>query len=214
MKNSSKFICSFVILLLVIGTLWYVPKFQVSQLHINNNTTNTNDYFKKAELEDKFRSILAQIIGGLAVFVGLYFTWKRNEAAEKSLLITQEGQITERFTRAIEHLGKKQMELKLGGIYALERIASESERDHWPIMEILTSYIRMNSSNTLEKIDHKINGQIELDIQAILNVFRRRNMKYCEVGIFDLNNTYLANAKLVMICFYMATILFILKRHI
>jgi len=35
-----------------------------------------------------------------------------------------------------------QLELRLGGIYALERIAQESEKDYWPIMEVLTTYVR------------------------------------------------------------------------
>ena len=38
------------------------------------------------------------------------------------------------------------MEIRLGGIYALERISNESEKDYWPIMEILTAYVRKNSS--------------------------------------------------------------------
>ena len=32
-----------------------------------------------------------------------------------------------------------------GGIYALERIARDSARDHWPIMEILTAYLRTHA---------------------------------------------------------------------
>ena len=36
-------------------------------------------------------------------------------------------------------------EVRLGAIYALERIAQDSERDHWPIMETLTSYVRNNA---------------------------------------------------------------------
>ena len=28
------------------------------------------------------------------------------------------------------------------GIYALERIAKESREDYWPVMEILTAYVR------------------------------------------------------------------------
>ena len=65
-----------------------------------------------------------------------------------NLKAVQEGQITERFTKAIEQLGaiddngKPRLELRLGGIHALERIAQESEKDHWPIMEVLTTYVR------------------------------------------------------------------------
>ena len=34
------------------------------------------------------------------------------------------------------------MAIRLGGIYALERIARDSEKDHGPIMEVLTAYVR------------------------------------------------------------------------
>ena len=36
-------------------------------------------------------------------------------------------------------------EVRIGAIYALERIAQDSLRDHVPIMEILTAYIRQNA---------------------------------------------------------------------
>src|SRR5215218_1041515 len=85
---------------------------------------------------------LAQILGGAALLSGLYFTWR-------TLQVNREGQITERFTRAIEQLGathadnSKNLELRLGGIYALERISKESEEDHGTIMEVLEAV--MNS---------------------------------------------------------------------
>jgi hypothetical protein len=56
------------------------------------------------------------------------------------------GQITERFTKAIEQLGEEdedgepRLEIRLGGIYALERIARDSVQDYGQIMEILTAY--------------------------------------------------------------------------
>jgi hypothetical protein len=57
---------------------------------------------------------VAQILGGTALLSGLYFTWR-------TLQVNREGQITERFTRAIEQLGaihadnSKNLELRLGG---------------------------------------------------------------------------------------------------
>jgi len=41
---------------------------------------------------------LAQILGGTALLSGLYFTWR-------TLQVNREGQITDRFTRAIDQLG-------------------------------------------------------------------------------------------------------------
>lgn len=94
-----------------------------------------------AKLESDARTAIIQALGGAAVLLGLYFT-------AKTWRTTQEGQITDRFTKAINQLvetGPEKLAIRLGGIYALERIARDSERDHWPIMEILTAYVREHS---------------------------------------------------------------------
>lgn len=64
-----------------------------------------------------------------------------------------EGQITERFTRAIDQLGSDKLQIRLGGIYALVSIANESDKDYWQFMEILTADVRKNSST--ERIGNK-----------------------------------------------------------
>jgi hypothetical protein len=97
-----------------------------------------------------------QSLGGIALLIGIYFAWanlRTTQEAQKAtqqnqaetLRITNEGQITERFTRAIDQLGSPQLELRLGGIYGLESIANESPTYHWPIMEVLTAYVRVHS---------------------------------------------------------------------
>ena len=90
---------------------------------------------------------VAQIAGGILLGAGLYYT-------AQNARTNREGQITERFTRAIDQLGstdkdgKALLEIRLGAIYALERIARDSPRDHWPIMEVLTAYVRQNARRT------------------------------------------------------------------
>ncbi|MBU4232932.1 MAG: pentapeptide repeat-containing protein, partial [Proteobacteria bacterium] len=42
-------------------------------------------------------------------------------------------------------LGSEKMAIRLGGIYALERIANDSDKDYWPIMETLTAFVRDNA---------------------------------------------------------------------
>jgi hypothetical protein len=115
------------------------------------------------------------------------------DTATKNLAIAQDGQITERFTRAIEHLGSDKLEVRLGAIYALERIARDSERDHWPIMEILTAYVRENASwneeeqplqegivpsETQPTQSNQSWPKPATDIQAILTVLGRRTRTY------------------------------------
>ena len=92
--------------------------------------------------------------------------------------------------------GEKQLEIRLGGIYALERIARDSERDHWPVMEILTAYVREHApgapirpkdtppqqANPSSKADEStVEGQPPkpaTDIQAVLTVLGRRDRTY------------------------------------
>ncbi len=160
-----------VILLAAISLIW-LPYWRVSQFGINNATEN-------ATLENQYRATIAQILGGVAIGISLYYAWRRIAIAEEDLKATQEnlkvaqeGQITERFTRAIDQLGNEKMEIRLGGIYALERISNESEKDYWPIMEILTAYIRKNSpyeSKSFKAEDMENEKKSEMNVQELVD---------------------------------------------
>ena len=109
------------------------------------------------------RGMMLQGLGGLVLLLGAYVTWRQYQvnreamqdnlrataahlkAAQDQLVIAQEGQITERFTRAVDQLGSDQLVVRLGGIYALERIAMNSPRDAATIAEVLSSYIRQHA---------------------------------------------------------------------
>jgi len=159
-----------------------------------------NNVTAEATLINQFRFTLAQILGGGAVAIGIYFAWTNFIVAQETLKVAQENQITERFTRAIDQLGNEKMEIRLGGIYALERIANESERDYGPIMEILTAYIRNNSSFTdIETaIKSSMGIRVSSDIQTILTVIGRREIpsNVVKLNYLDLQNTYLQKAVL------------------
>ncbi len=53
--------------------------------------------------------------------------------------------MTDRYTKAIEQLGSDKLDVRIGGIYALERIARDSAKDHPTVMEVLTAFIREHS---------------------------------------------------------------------
>jgi hypothetical protein len=77
--------------LVVLILLWGLPKWQAARLGLPPK--------ERFELENEARKTLAQIIGGAAILTGLYFTWG-------TLEVNREGQITERFTHAIDQLYK------------------------------------------------------------------------------------------------------------
>src|SRR5215207_3869121 len=56
---------------------------------------------------------------------------------EEQIKADLQRRITESFTKAVEQLGSDKLQVRLGGIYTLERISRESDLDYWPVMEIL-----------------------------------------------------------------------------
>ena len=140
---------------------------------------------------------LVQILTGLLVLAGLYWTSRRVQAAEDNVRVAEEGHITERFTKAIAQLGDKEMAIRLGGIYALERLARDSEKDHGPIMEVLTAYVREKAPRQEEDPPAPAKTPTT-DIQAILTVIGRRKTTGNNRGNdrLDLSHTHLVGTHL------------------
>lgn len=61
---------------------------------------------------------------------------------EENFRLAERGHLADRYTKAIELLGDDKLEIRLGGIYALERLAGDSERDHPTVVEVLGSFVR------------------------------------------------------------------------
>jgi uncharacterized protein YjbI with pentapeptide repeats len=95
------------------------------------------------------RATLLQGLAGVFVALGLALTWRQLQhniqSTREQRDLERAGQITERFTRAVDQLGAEQLDVRLGGIYALERIARDSPGDQATIAEILTAYVRQRS---------------------------------------------------------------------
>jgi hypothetical protein len=82
---------------------------------------------------------------GLAALVALLFTWMQAGQASKELRITEQGQITDRFNAAIGNLGSTSLDVRLGGIYALQRIMQDSVRDHPTVVSVLGAFVRQHA---------------------------------------------------------------------
>jgi hypothetical protein len=192
-----------------------------------------------------FIQAVGVLLAALAGLGGLYFTSQNlkqtrrdtekqlqqaRESQQQTQRLTEQGQITERFTRAIEQLGatddttsKPRLELRLGGIYALERIAGDSpERDYSTVVEVLTAYVRQNtpqapgpsegsseaaspSNEPTAEADEGTQQPAPLqprrptaDIQAILDVLRRVQTRVPEESRtrLDLSEAYLLGGRL------------------
>ena len=140
---------------------------------------------KKTRFRDVALALFATL-SGFGVLFGFYTSIVRTETAEQ-------GQITERLNKAIENLGKSNkdgdpvIEVRIGALLALERIAQDSIRDHIQIMEIICAYVRHNSplldetestgEITQIKTKRKKNKDdiIDEDIQTAITIIGRRD---------------------------------------
>jgi hypothetical protein len=119
------------VVVLLVFAVAILPPLLVDQAVFHNPA----DAFKA---RNDVRTTLLQALAGVFFALGLVLTWRQ-------LRVNQEGQITERFTRAVDQIGAKQVDVRLGGIYALERIARDSPGDQAAVAEILTAYVRHRS---------------------------------------------------------------------
>jgi hypothetical protein len=76
---------------------------------------------------------------GLFAAGALIFTARNFILSRRTFELTEQGQVTDRYTKAIEQLGSNTIDVTIGGIYALERIARDSPRDHPTVMEVLAA---------------------------------------------------------------------------
>jgi hypothetical protein len=153
-----------------------------------------------ASQRNEVAQTLAQVVGGSLLLLGLYFTWRTVESAEKTLAATREGQIADRYAKAIEQLGSDNVTVRLGGIYSLERLALDSDRDYGAVIQMLAAFVRQRSP--WPPMDHSLIVQtlerLPEDVQTALTVLGRRP-KFFEHGErhrLDLTSTDLRNADL------------------
>ncbi|MFI1976311.1 pentapeptide repeat-containing protein [Streptomyces wedmorensis] len=119
------------------------------------------------------------VLPGLAALVALLFTWREVRVAEQ-------GQLTNRFNDAITNLGSPSLDVRFGGIYALERIMQDSPRDQPRIVLVLSAYVRRHASvpatGFVKEPTEPRPGQEALaarrpptDVEAVVNVLARRS---------------------------------------
>jgi hypothetical protein len=113
----------------------------------------------QAKLQNDARSTLLQGFGGLLLVVGALSTWRQVQ-------ISRHGQITDRITRAVEQLASGDVNVRLGGLYALERVARNSYEDRTTITSILTAFVRTHAP-------WPTNAKDRPTIRSILSVFAR-----------------------------------------
>jgi len=100
----------------------------------------------RQELWDAHRQRPLQTITALittgGVLLSIAFTAFGLIYTARTLATAQQQQITERYSAAVQQLASPTTDVRLGGIYALERITVDSPRDRLTIRNVLASFVR------------------------------------------------------------------------
>ncbi|MEU4213691.1 pentapeptide repeat-containing protein [Streptomyces sp. NPDC026206] len=134
------------------------------------------------------------IQAGAATFVacGLLFTARNYRLAHR-------GQLTERLSKALEHLDSDETYIRIGGIHALLHLMEEAAELHQDVVQLLVAFIR---DKTREPFDpyFKLRLESDSDVQAALDALgkRPRRPEYQRLNLSNLHlqGAVLAGAKL------------------
>jgi uncharacterized protein YjbI with pentapeptide repeats len=142
------------------------------------------------------RGSLLQFLAGAAAFGALLYTARNYLISRQTYDLAERGQITDRFTKAVEQLSSNAIEIRIGGIYALERIARDSALDHQMVIDVLCAYVRGHATKSAPyPTDDKGNVVVPGDLQMVMQVLGRRNAANDEMPL-DLRGVRLTGVEL------------------
>ena len=134
----------------------------------------------RATLSEVVRNLGLLAVGIVGLAFGIWRAWTahlqtitaQDQAATaiRQAEIAEQGHLTDRFNMAVEQLGSSEQTVRIGGVYALWRIANDSpERDQQPVWDILCAFVRQPPVQRYIDDFEMMPGRRN-DIQTIMNL--------------------------------------------
>lgn len=132
-------------------------------------------------LTQERRTVLATL-AAVGAGITLIYTHLRHQ-------LDRDANATGRYTEAIQQLGDAAMSIRLGGIYALARVARDSPGDRVTISQVLAAFVRDNSRG--------MSTDVPLDVMAAITELGRRrisrggpvDLRSCDLSAGNLTDT-------------------------
>jgi hypothetical protein len=156
--------------LVLCTVLWWIPELVVDDARFAPGTSEAAAALEEQRLKARHeaRMAAAQTCFFLAVLVGGVATFR-------TVAQTRVGQISDRFAKAVEHLGDKGANVRVGAIYALGRVAHDSAQDHPAIMALLGDHLREVCAAPDEDAARTAPAA---EVRAVALVLRRRRVDF------------------------------------
>jgi uncharacterized protein YjbI with pentapeptide repeats len=149
---------------------------------------------------------VASAVTSLTAIAALLFTALSLQQTRTQNQLATAGQITDRFNAAVTNLGSDTEAIRIGGIYALQRIMQDSSRDQPAILQVLTAFVRehapLASATPTPARSAQAPGtdaqapHLAIDVQTALTVLGTRDPTHDQGATVDLHQTDLENASL------------------
>ncbi|MET8714435.1 pentapeptide repeat-containing protein [Streptomyces sp. NPDC004735] len=144
-----------------------------------------------AALVTGLRTALIQIVAAVGASIALVYTARNYQ-------LSRRGQVTDRFTKALERLGSDEMYVRIGGVIALEQIVQDSPEQAVHLNQVLGAFVRRRApkarATTLSrarairgarrmtkvaesKVPFRLPSAPEEDVQAALSVLARPDIR-------------------------------------
>jgi uncharacterized protein YjbI with pentapeptide repeats len=132
--------------------IWLVPRWQARGWR----RAGITDEEKLAALVIQARTGITQAFGGLALIATLAITAYQVNATQRSaddnFRLAERGQVSERFSRAVEQLGATNtdaertpaIDVRTGALFSLRRIALDSKENTQQAFLVIAAYVRNN----------------------------------------------------------------------
>ena len=149
---------------------------------------------------DAARGQLLTLGVGLFAAGALVFAARNVALSRRTFELTEQRHATDRYATAIEQLGSDKLDVRIGGIYALESVARGSTKDHPIVMEVLTAFIREHSRDQWPPSHAHGRKMMRPDVQSALTVVGRReaqrDIQRLDLTMADLSSASLTGANL------------------
>jgi len=101
----------------------------------------------RLKLQNDARTTLLQGLGAVLVLAGatggVWATLRQIRASHDQLKLGEQGQVTDRYTKAVEQLGHEKAPVRLGALYSLEHLAQDNPQYRRTVVDVVCAYLRM-----------------------------------------------------------------------
>ncbi|WP_406473410.1 pentapeptide repeat-containing protein [Streptomyces sp. NBC_01615] len=189
------FVIAFALTGLFLLLLWW-PR--ITSLFGGQYLKGLHDAKEEWGARNEIRKILLQSAGGLLLVGTLVASAIAAVQAYRTFQTQQDTEITDRYTKAVDQLGSKDVSVRAAAIFALARISKDSERDRDGVAQVISTFVRANSKRPMPEEKEKRQQEVDrprTDIDAAMSALGRRDM-HGETRRLLLDDIYLPNANL------------------